>query len=74
VSKLIQLLFPTTVKVKCPVCSSDLALSELRFGNMEPFPCPACKELLCIAPHGKGSFNMALCRWQSESQACCGFF
>jgi hypothetical protein len=44
------LFFRDRVTVKCPACSSDLRLSELKYGIKESFRCSACKQWLCISP------------------------
>ena len=49
-NKPIQLLFPTTVKVKCPVCAAGLRLDELRYGFRESFRCPNCHSEICVSP------------------------
>jgi hypothetical protein len=52
--KLLQLLYPASVKFKCPRCNSEIPYFDVKIGFgerwvREQFPCPSCKCSLCVS-------------------------
>jgi hypothetical protein len=52
--KMLQLLFPDTVKFRCPTCNSEIGNFEVKMGfgehwTRQQFPCPSCKLPLCVS-------------------------